>query len=144
MRFRILDILLHCVVSWASILASFLVHFQFGPALPEWAFFYVLASIAWFAIIAHMVLTSIIYRAFKLKAHWLPKCPTCGNKHRHYFWFVEESVWPSEVVYCGNCNQKVVLFYEETSTHGDDSTVPRFLLLWPQSWGRWKRMGEEK
>ena len=135
MRFRLLDLLVTGVVCLIGAFTGLFIQRHFASSSRDWPFFY------GFAVISYVLLTPIIYRIFRLKALWLPKCPNCGSKHRHYIWHIEESIWPREVIYCGTCKQKIILWYSIIKKK-EDTAVPQYLLLWPQSWGRWKRIPE--
>lgn len=90
------------------------------------------------ALVLYLLLTPPIYRRFRMRALWLPRCPECRDQNRHYL-FAPHFDWPLEVISCPVCDTVIELWYEEPAASRSKAKY-RFRLLWPQSFGRWQRL----
>lgn len=86
----------------------------------------------------YLILSSFVYRRFRLFPLLLPRCPICRDANRHYFTVARR--WPRETVMCAICQATIELCVA-TDREPEASDRPRFQLLWPYSFGgRWRRL----
>lgn len=90
-------------------------------------------------IACYLILSSLIYRGFRLFPLLLPKCPNCRNANRHYFSL--DRRWPTEMVECANYHSSIELYVTPTVYEPGTRGGLRFQLLWPYSFGgSWRRV----
>lgn len=136
MRARLFDLLLWSGTIAIAATAMLSQATRFRGVISRTGFLVLLAT---FAAVVALVVTSLLYRWFRLSPMLLPRCPRCRHRDRHYFCFPQ--VWPREVIRCANCELEIELRHD--SRHGAEfsSGMPRFDLLWPYSFGgRWRRV----
>lgn len=91
-----------------------------------------------FGTVTYLVLSPPLYRRFRMRPMWFPKCPTCKDKNRWFYFTKPKPDWPRDLSICSGCRADVELWYESPKDADVSSTTPSFELLWPQSWGRWR------
>jgi hypothetical protein len=131
MRFNLIDVLIGvALMSIGTLLTLFIL----GPEPRR----YVLPLGLLAGLGGYFVLSPLIYRRFRIRPMWFPKCPACKDKN-HWFRFVERKPdWPRDRIVCSACRAKLELWYEPPKDEDVSTTAPSFELLWPQSWGRWR------
>lgn len=87
-------------------------------------------------VLFYLLFTPPIYRRFRLRPLFLPKCPHCKNRPFRYA--VTENRWPRTVVVCGECGNMTELWRMPPASKDVSLTMPSLLLIWPQSVGRWR------
>jgi hypothetical protein len=89
----------------------------------------------------YLAVTPVIYQRLQMRPLWYPLCPTCRDKNR--FWAFEsvKPNWPRENVRCFTCGTTLELWYGPIPIGSESSArAPAFALIWPQSFGRWRRI----
>lgn len=90
-------------------------------------------------VVCYALVSSPLYRLFRLYALLLPKCPACGDQNRHYW--SELTKWPMETATCATCQACIELCHDGTKCQWRDTDSQKFILLWPFSFGgRWQRV----
>lgn len=98
---------------------------------------------AFAGIIIYLVASPLIYRGFKMRPMWHPRCPSCRDANRFWAYSTRKPNWPREQIRCSNCGTMVELWYVGApSSDSSANSLPSFALLWPQSLGRWQRLDE--
>jgi len=89
------------------------------------------------SLVLAVIVSSWVYRRFRLSPFLLPRCPHCRDLNRHYW--TESGPWPMESIVCDNCQVRIELCHDNTKCQWSDLDLPRFQLLWPYSiGGRWQ------
>jgi hypothetical protein len=90
--------------------------------------------------IAYFVISSAVYRYFRILPMMLPRCPVCRDANRHYWSIVRD--WPTEVIKCANCNTEITLHVDHEATRpARENPVHYYALQWPYSLSfRWRRI----
>lgn len=91
-----------------------------------------------FVVISYLVFSPPLYRLLRLRALWLPQCPHCHDKNRYYRFPIPQFRWPRDVIECAICKTTLELWYTKPNDSQLSNSMPVYLLVWPQSWGRWK------
>ena len=86
----------------------------------------------------YLVFTPLLYRRLRMPPLNLPRCPQCRDANRH-FWIGRIS-WPRAEMMCAICGRISELWFEAPETPQISREMPSFLLVWPQSWGRWRAL----
>jgi hypothetical protein len=136
MRFNTLDLLLTALCMAPGAFAAIGVCRAFGPH----SFLLVLPACG----LTYLLLSPLIYRLLRLCVLWLPSCPKCHDKNRHYYFPVPRFSWPRDFAVCAMCGAKLELWYRAPNAEGLSEGMTPFLLRWPQSWGRWKPMEQHR
>lgn len=89
-------------------------------------------------LIVYPLLSSPLYRWLRRPPMNLPRCPTCRGANRHYV--VRKLEWPREQIECATCHQLIELHLDGADDPSVTTENPRFLAIWPHSWGRWRRL----
>src|SRR5438132_438423 len=135
MRYSLLDLLIATVASLPGLLVGmFLGRYLHNAPLA------LLLTVS-LAAVAYLLVTPPIYRQFHWRPVWLPRCPRCHDKDRHYWYEKPKPEWPRDVVKCAICGTALELWYESPRDEQVSTAMPSFRLVWPQSCGRWRPIG---
>jgi hypothetical protein len=89
----------------------------------------------------YLAVTPVIYQRLRMRPMWYPLCPTCGDKNRFWAFGTTKPDWPREMVRCFSCGTVLELWYGPVPSGSEPSEEsPSFSLIWPQSFGRWRRI----
>ena len=92
------------------------------------------------ALVTYLVASSFIYSRLRWRPMWYPLCPTCKDADRLFRFPSVKPAWPREEISCCKCGSVIELWYQEgVNTVSQSGSLPSFTLLWPRSWGRWRR-----
>src|SRR5258708_4870063 len=89
----------------------------------------------------YLVATPVTYQRLQMRPMWYPLCPTCRDKNRFWAFEAAKPSWPRENVCCFTCGTTLKLWYGPGPNDSESSiNAPTFALIWPQSFGRWRRI----
>jgi len=91
----------------------------------------------------YLTTTPMIYQRLRMRPLWYPLCPTCRDKNRLWQFESAKPKWPREKVRCSCCGTELELWYGAKTADPYSSGTPTFILVWPQSFGRWQRLDPE-
>ena len=128
MRFSLIDLLVATACMTLGFLGGDFIAVRTGP----WA---KLLGLPLGALL-FLIVTPPLYRRFRLPPLLLPRCPHC-HKRPDLFWF-KERIQERDIVACGLCGGVTELQYRIQPPHSASDPMPRLLLVWPQSIGRWR------
>ena len=138
MRFAVRDLL---IAMTAFLLGTFMAQaicHVFGFAMTE-SIGIGLSIIA--GLVIYLAATPIIYQRLHMRPLWYPLCPTCRDKNRFWGFETAKPSWPRENVRCFTCGTILELWYGQVPNDSESlGQTPTFLLTWPQSFGRWRRI----
>jgi hypothetical protein len=138
MRFAVRDLLIAATAFLLGIFAIQTTCRTVGFAMRE-SIGIALGTIAGLAI--YLVATPVIYQRFHMRPLWYPLCPICRDRNR--FWAFKTAMpnWPRENVRCFTCGTILEIWYNPTPNDSRPlAKAPTFALIWPQSFGRWRRI----
>jgi hypothetical protein len=140
MRVGVLDLLIAMAAFMFGTLAIQGIYYAFDVAMtrssPTGIALGIVAGLA-----VYLIATPIIYQRLQMRPLWYPLCPTCRDKNRFWAFEAAKPNWPRENVRCFTCGTTLELWYGPV-TNGSESLIriPTFALIWPQSFGRWRRI----
>lgn len=92
----------------------------------------------------YLITTPLIYQRLRMRPLWYPLCPTCRDKNRFWQFEGSNSNWPRESVRCRACGTVLELWYGPVPNDLESPVMaPTHALLWPQSFGRWRRIDQK-
>lgn len=132
MRFRLIDLVIASIlIAMGGAIPNILI--PLGNKIVSLSIYIVGGAVC------YALISSPLYRLFRLYPLLLPKCPVCGDQNRHYW--SELRKWPMETVVCATCQARIELCHDDTKCQWRDTESQKFILLWPFSFGgRWQRM----
>jgi hypothetical protein len=143
MRFSLLDLLIGMTAVLFGTLGAEGVAHMFGFAMatspPTGIAVGIVAGVA-----IYLIATPGIYQRLRMRPLWYPLCPTCKDRNRFWRFEAAKPKWPREDVRCFSCDTRLELWYGPKPTDSASGfTTPTFVLIWPQSVGRWRRIDVE-
>ena len=126
MRFNLIDVLIGVSL---MLVGTSLTHFTLGFEPRQ----YLLPAGLLAGAITYLLLSPLIYRRFRIRPMWFPKCPVCKDKNRWFRFVDRKPNWPRDRIVCSSCSADVELWYERPNKADVATTTPGFELLWPQS-----------
>jgi hypothetical protein len=140
MRLRVHDLLIAIAAVLLGMFAVQGICYVLGfPLARLSAMEYALGIVAGVAL--YLVVTPVIYQRLHMRPMWYPLCPTCRDKNRFWAFEAAKSSWPRENVRCFTCGTTLELWYgPRPNDSGSSINAPTFALMWPQSFGRWRRI----
>lgn len=93
-----------------------------------------------FVVMIYVVFAPLVYRGFRIRPPILPRCPQCGDANRRYVLAAKTEDGPFDVIVCTSCNETVQIWYRAPKSARVAKSFPSFQLVWPYSWGRWRRI----
>jgi hypothetical protein len=134
MRFTVFDLLILVATYLPGNLLGLYISHKHFPGKIE----LVVALLSGF--LSYMAITPPLYRWLHLRPLLLPRCPYCHDKDRFYYRPKIQPDWPIGELICAKCGKMVELWYDDPYPTPPDRGLVRFKLLWPYSFGRWRRM----
>ncbi len=92
----------------------------------------------------YLVVTPWIYQKLCFRPLWFPLCPQCKDKNRLYYAPTVQPDWPMGEITCARCLTKIELRYNSEKNEAIRNDAVCFQLVWPQSWGRWRRIKQDE
>lgn len=140
MRFAMRDLLIAMTAILLGTLAIQGIYYVFGFAStrssPIGIAFGMVAGLT-----IYLVATPVIYQRLHMRPLWYPLCPTCRKKNRFWAFEAAKPKWPRENVRCFTCGNTLELWYGSLpNDSGSLIKTPTFVLICPQSFGRWRRI----
>ena len=143
MRYSLRDLVVVTLAFVVGLLVVRIINHAFGLPLKldsSWLAF-ALGVVAGLAI--YLVATPPIYQRFHMRPLWYPLCPKCRDKNRFWKFEAARPNWPRENVMCCSCGTTLELWYGQVSDSVPTPGAPAYALIWPHSFGRWRRIDEK-